>query len=222
MDFKPYVVGIAGGSASGKTSFLTDLRAAMSQGSMCVVSQDNYYKPQNEQQIDSNGEINFDLPESINRELFHEHMMKINRGESITINEYTFNNDKKDPGRIVVNPAPIIVIEGLFVFFYEEIRKSLDLRVFIDARESVKLERRLKRDAIERGYDANDVLYRWNHHVMPSFRKYLEPFRDDCHVILTNNSHYSKGLDVLKSHLISKLPEDFSNRFVLEKLEGRI
>lgn len=218
MDFTPYIVGIAGGSASGKTSFLHDLKERMPKGALCVISQDNYYKPIEEQHLDQQGEVNFDLPESIDRTLFHDHMQKIQNGEIITINEYTFNNNEKKSGKIVVTPAPIIIMEGLFIFFYEEIRKGLDLRVFIDAQESIKLERRLKRDFKERGYDQEDVLYRWNHHVMPSYKKYLEPFRDDCHIILTNNSHYNKGLDVLANHLTSQLPENFSPKFVQQKI----
>lgn len=218
MDWKPYIVGIAGGSASGKTSFLKDLKENMPKGSVCIISQDNYYKPIHEQFIDENGEVNFDLPDSINREHFYNDLTKIKNGESITIKEYTFNNKDKEPGMLVVKPAPIIVMEGLFIFHYEEIRKSLDLRVYIDARENVKLERRIKRDIQERGYPEQSVIYQWNNHVVPSYKKFLRPYRDDCHIIVTNNSHYSKGLDVLVNHLKAVLPQNYSERFIEEKI----
>tara|TARA_B100000780_G_C21099955_1_gene443842 strand:+ start:274 stop:963 length:690 start_codon:yes stop_codon:yes gene_type:complete len=218
MNFKPYIVGIAGGSASGKTSFLRDLKTNMPKGSLCIISQDNYYKPIEEQEIDENGEVNFDLPESINRVQFYRDLINIRKGDAITIKEYTFNKKDKVPGFLKVNPAPIIVMEGLFIFHYEEIRKSLDLRVFIDARENVKLERRIKRDAEERGYDEADVRYRWENHVTPSFQKFLKPYRDDCHVIITNNSHYKKGLAVLLNHLKSELPDEYAERYIVEKI----
>ena len=218
MNFKPYIVGIAGGSASGKTSFLRDLKTNMPKGSLCIISQDNYYKPIEEQEIDENGEVNFDLPESINRVQFYRDLINIRKGDEITIKEYTFNKKDKVPGFLKVNPAPIIVMEGLFIFHYEEIRKSLDLRVFIDARENVKLERRIKRDAEERGYDEADVRYRWENHVTPSYQKFLKPYRDDCHVIITNNSHYKKGLAVLLNHLKSELPEEYAERYIVEKI----
>jgi uridine kinase len=100
-------------------------------------------------------------------------------------------------------------MEGLFIFHFEEIRKSLDLRVFIDVREHKMLERRIKRDFDERGYSEDAVRYQWDNHVIPSYKKYLEPYRDDSHVIVTNNSHYTKGLDVITNHLRSKLISHF-------------
>ena len=217
--FKPYIIGIAGGSASGKTSFLRDIKSRMPKGSVCIISQDNYYKPIEEQEKDPNGIVNFDLPGSINRVSFYRDLINLNNGNKITIKEYTFNNSNKIPGKIEVKPAPIIIMEGLFIFHYEEIRKALDLRVYIDAQENVKLQRRIKRDAEERGYPEAEVKYQWNHHVMPSYKKYLRPYRDDCHIIITNNSHYTKGLDVLVNHLKSQLPENFSSRFITGKIQ---
>ena len=218
MKWEPYIIGIAGGSASGKTSFLRDLKAKMPKGSVCIISQDNYYKPIEEQLIDENGETNFDLPESINRGHFYEDLKKLRAGGTIKIKEYTFNNKNKEPGHLIVKPAPVIVMEGLFIFHYEEIRKSLDLRVYIDAHESVKLERRIKRDRQERGYPEKTVRYQWDNHVMPSYKKFLRPYRDDCHIIVTNNSHYTKGLEVLTNHLTSLLPEEYSDRFIQKKI----
>lgn len=221
MSLDPYIVGIAGGSASGKTSFLKELKTRMPKGSVCIISQDNYYKPIEEQEKDENGHVNFDLPTSIDREQYYEDLRRIRNGEELNIKEYTFNNKGKVPGRLVVKPAPIIVMEGLFIFHYEEIRKSLDLRVFIDAREHVKLERRLKRDQEERGYPEKDVRYQWENHVMPSYKKFLLPYRDDCHVIITNNSHYRKGLQVLINHLKSELPEQYNDRYIVEKIPAQ-
>ncbi len=218
MAWEPYIVGIAGGSASGKTSFLRELKQSMPKGSICIISQDNYYKPIEEQEKDHNGQVNFDLPTSIDRLRFYEDMRKIRNGEELNIKEYTFNKKGKVPGRLVVKPAPIIVMEGLFIFHYEEIRKSLDLRVFIDAREHIKLERRLKRDLEERGYPENEVRYQWENHVMPSYKKFLKPYRDDCHIIVTNNSHYKKGLEVMSNHLKAKLPEDYNDYYIVEKI----
>ena len=218
MDWKPYIIGIAGGSASGKTTFLRDLKARMPKGSTCIISQDNYYKPIEEQVKDENGEVNFDLPEAIDRDHFYEDLESIKNGDSIKIKEYTFNNNDKIPGYLVVKPAPIIIMEGLFIFHYEEIRKTLDLRVYIDAHENVKLERRIKRDSEERGYPEKTVRYQWENHVMPSYKKFLRPYRDACHIILTNNKSYDVGLDVLVNHLTTILPENYSERFIEEKI----
>jgi uridine kinase len=203
MNRKPYVVGISGGSASGKTSFLKHLREALPAGSTCVVSQDNYYLPKEEQLRDENNFINFDLPTSIHRDAFHNDMCKLISGEKVILQEYTFNNASKLSKTIELNPAPIIIMEGLFIFHYEEIRNKLDLKVYIDAREELKLERRLRRDKDERGYPEESIMYQWNNHVMPSYRKYLQPYRDDADIIVTNNISYDKGLNVLVNHIRS-------------------
>ena len=218
MNWEPYIIGIAGGSASGKTSFLKDLKDKMPKGSVCIISQDNYYKPIEEQQTDENGEVNFDLPESIDRNHFYDDLKKLRQGDTIKIKEYTFNNKDKEPGHLLVKPAPVIVMEGLFIFHYEEIKKALDLRIYIDAHESVKLERRIKRDSQERGYPEKTVRYQWDNHVMPSYKKFLRPYRDDCHIIITNNSRYTKGLEVLTNHLTLQLPEEYSDRFIEKKI----
>jgi len=198
---KPYIIGIAGGSASGKTSFLRDLKKYIDEEYLTIISQDNYYHPKEEQFIDENGEINFDLPTSIDRVHFHQDLLSLMANKTIEKKEYTFNNKDAEPNLIQLKPAPIIIMEGLFIFHYEEIRNLLDLRVFLDVREDIKLQRRIKRDAIERGYPEETVRYQWDNHVMPSFKTYLRPYRDDANIIITNNFTFDKGLLVLANHL---------------------
>jgi uridine kinase len=101
-------------------------------------------------------------------------------------------------------PAPVIVVEGIFVFYLEEIRKQFDLKVFIDADEHIKLSRRIRRDGQERGYDMDDVLYRYEHHVAPTFDKYIRPFKSDADIIIPNNESFDKGLSVLVHYLKGK------------------
>jgi uridine kinase len=202
MSRKPYFVGISGGSASGKTSFLKDLRESLPADATCVVSQDNYYLPQDLQHKDENGQINFDLPTSIHRDAFYNDMIRLSKGETVEIQEYTFNNAARISNKIVLNPAPIIIMEGLFIFHYEEIKNKLDLRIYIEAREDIKLNRRLRRDKDERGYPEEVVMYQWHNHVMPSYLHYLQPYRDDSDIIVTNNNSYEKALEVVVDHLM--------------------
>ena len=208
MSGKYHIIGVAGGSASGKTSFLRDLEKQLPVGSVSVISQDNYYFPKEMQHVDENGEINFDLPTSIDREQFHKDLVDLSQGKSITKKEYTFNNQSAEPKLITVEPSPIIILEGLFIFYFKEIREMLDLRVFLDVREDIKLSRRIKRDAQERGYPEETVRYQWDNHVMPSFKAYLRPFRDDANIIITNNYTYDKGLKVFADHLNMVIQKD--------------
>ncbi|MGB0916089.1 MAG: uridine kinase family protein [Flavobacteriales bacterium] len=208
MGKQQYVVGIAGGSASGKTSFLNRLKDDLPAGSVSIISQDNYYKPKAEQEKDENGEVNFDLPTSIDKTAFFNDISRLLSGEAISFTEYTFNNDGQEPKTVVIEPAPLLVVEGLFVFHYPEIRQLLDLRVYLDVREELKLERRIKRDRDERGYPESVVRYQWENHVVPSYKKFLKPYRDDSNIIITNNITFDKGLAVLTDHLLYKLEKE--------------
>ncbi|ALD20157.1 uridine kinase [Hymenobacter sp. DG25A] len=204
----PYIVGITGGSASGKTTFLRRLLAAFPKEEICLISQDNYYHPRETQTVDSNGVTNFDLPSSIDSAAYAADVLQISKGLEVRRPEYTFNNPGAEPKELVFKPAPIVVVEGIFVFYFEEVAKLLDLKVYIDAEEHVKVLRRIVRDRDERGYDLEDVLYRYTHHVAPTYEKYIKPFKQDADIIIPNNRHFDKGLDVLVSFLKTKVAQD--------------
>ena len=163
------VIGICGGSGSGKTSFIRKLRTIFDENEICIISQDDYYKPIEEQEIDAQGVENFDLPKSINHETLASDILRLKEGKSITRKEYTFNNDKSLAKTIELHPAPIIIVEGLFVLHFQEVKKLLNYSIFIEAKENLKVIRRIKRDQIERNYPLEDVLYRYEFHVMNSF-----------------------------------------------------
>ncbi len=202
---KPYLIGITGGSGSGKTLFLRQLMEAFGETEVSLLSLDNYYKPRTEQPKDKKGIENFDLPESLDRFRFSEDLKKLKAGQDITITEYTFNNSAKEPAIITIKSTPIVVVEGLFTFYYKEVDELLDFKIFIEAPDYLMLTRRITRDAEERGYDLSDVLYRFQHHVTPSFRKYIEPLKHDADIIIPNHNGFDLGLDVVITYLRQKL-----------------
>lgn len=202
---QPFIVGITGGSASGKTTFLRRLLASFPEQDICLISQDNYYHPREVQQVDAQGVTNFDLPASIDSAAYAADVLRISQGHEVRRPEYTFNNPNAPVSELVFRPAPIVVVEGIFVFYFEEVAKLLDLKVYIDAREHVKVLRRIVRDRDERGYDLEDVLYRYTHHVAPTYEKYIKPFKHDADIIIPNNRHFDKGLEVLVAYLKSKV-----------------
>ncbi|MBF8961631.1 uridine kinase [Pontibacter sp. FD36] len=202
---KPFIVGITGGSASGKTTFLNRLLASFSPENICLISQDNYYKDREHQTRDLNGVVNFDLPSCIDDDAYAQDILQLSRGESVFRKEYTFNNPNVVPKQLEFKPASIVVVEGIFVFYFEEIAKLLDLKVYIDAKEYIKLQRRIVRDKVERGYDLDDVLYRYTHHVAPTYEKYIKPYKNDADIIIPNNENFDRGLDVLTTYLNSKI-----------------
>lgn len=194
---KPYIIGITGGSGSGKTHFLNGLMGALVPDQVCFICQDNYYKLRNEQETDSNGVQNFDKPEAIDHEAFARDIRALQNGKAVERLEYTFNNEAKKPKMLVFEPKPVVIIEGIFVMYFPEIAKLLDLKVFIEADDFLKLKRRIIRDNKERGYDLEDVLYRYEHHVMPAYERYINPLKKYADFIIPNHYHFDRALQVL-------------------------
>jgi uridine kinase len=201
----PFIIGVSGGSGSGKTYFLNQLLKSFGEKEICLVSQDHYYRPIQEQVVDENGLENFDLPESIDYQQYAIDLRALQSGQEIKKLEYTFNKSDKIPVLLTFSPLPIILVEGIFVFYYKEIAELIDLKIFIEAKDHVRIKRRIIRDNQERGYDLNDVLYRYENHVMPAYERYIEPYKNEADFIIPNNQQFDVALDVICSFLKQKI-----------------
>lgn len=194
---KPFIVGIVGGSGSGKTFFLKRFLDHFTADEVCLVSQDDYYIPvAHNMTAEENKLYNFDLPATIDHDHFENDVNKLLNWQTIYKKEYTFNNPNATPQLLEIKPAPILIVEGLFILHFKPIANLLDLKIFIDADEDIALQRRLKRDLIERGYSNDDVLYKWINHVVPAYKDFLLPYKNECHKVILNNSHTAE--DILK------------------------
>jgi len=202
---KPYTIGITGGSGSGKTYFIQTLASKFSAEELCLISQDHYYKSIDRQHRDERGVENFDLPESIDRQKFHEDILRLKNGETLYKKEYTFNNANANPKTLEFKPAPILVIEGLFVQYFPEIEQELDLKIYIEAKDHLKLSRRIRRDNAERGYDLDDVLYRYQYHVMPVYEAIIKPLKHQADLVIPNNHNVERALEFITAGLRSRL-----------------
>lgn len=201
---KPYIVGIVGGSASGKSRLINSLSRSCARF-ITVISLDDFYKPIQEQLKDDKGVVNFDLPQSIDREHFSNCVVELCAGQDICIDEYHFNNpEKTDVVKKPLKAKPVILVEGLFVFHFKEVREMLDLSVFVHADERIRFERRRKRDSIERGISNEMIEYQWNEHVKPAFEQYLKPYKNQVDLVINNNKSFDKALSILQHHLESK------------------
>ena len=200
-----YFVGITGGSASGKTHLLNAILTAFAPGMVTLVSQDNYYKDKELQVPDENGEINFDHPDALDLDLFVKHIQQLFHLQPVEIREYTFNNPNVVPRMIRYEPAPIVIVEGLFVFHRAELNPLYNLKIFVDADEHIKLTRRIQRDHHERGYSIESILQQYQSNVVPMYRRFVEPAKWDCDFILPNNTHIDRAVEVIVNHLLTKV-----------------
>lgn len=208
---KPYVIGIAGSSGSGKTFFLKSFLNHFKSDQVTLISQDDYYIPANTKTREENRLYNFDIPTSINRADFYKDIKQLFEGQTVFREEYTFNNPDLKPQMLEIKPAPILIVEGLFIFHYTEVNELLDYRIFLDADESVALDRRLRRDLIERGYDEEDVMYKWINHVVPSYKEYLLPHKEECDLVIINNTDDPKVIDEAANKISVELHEKNSS-----------
>ena len=205
---KPFIIGIAGGSGSGKTFFLKCFLQHFTQNEVSLVSQDDYYFPvPPDMTAEENKLFNFDLPDTIDHQHFEDDINSLLKGRSITKKEYTFNNPNAVPKMLEIKSAPIIIVEGLFILYFKKLSALLDMKIFIDADDDIALQRRLKRDLIERGYSHDDVMYKWVNHVVPAYKEYLLPYKDECDQIITNNTHVADDIICVTENISKELRE---------------
>lgn len=202
-----FIIGITGGSGSGKTSFIRQLKSRFSEEEVCFISQDDYYRPLKEQEADKQGIHNFDIPKSIDKKAFVEDIKRLMAGEVVVREEYTFNNPDAEKKMLIFRPAPVIIVEGIFVLHFKKVRKLLDLKVYLYAKENLKVIRRIRRDQVERNYPLDDVLYRYQHHVLPTYEKYILPYKDEADLVINNNHHFEMGMEVLTGFLKNHLQQ---------------
>jgi uridine kinase len=208
MNKKPFIIGIAGGSGSGKTFFLKCFLKHFSTDEVCLVSQDDYYFPVHEgMSQEENKHYNFDLPSTINHDHFEADIHNLLAGKSISKKEYTFNNPALTPKILEIKPAPIIIVEGLFILHFRKIAELLDMKIFMDADEEIALRRRLKRDLLERGYPHDAVMYKWLNHVVPAYKEYLLPYKNECDRVINNNTNVEDDIVAMTEAISRELRE---------------
>lgn len=199
------IIGICGGSGSGKTTLLKRLAAFYGELHPTVFSMDNYYLPIDQQISDANGHVNFDLPTALDEERLVQDLRSLREGKSIEVKEYHFNAPPNKSVLITLDPSPIIIVEGLFLFQYAGVHELLDFSIFMDVDPDVQLDRRLYRDQETRGYSREAILYQWKNHVAPCYELYLEPYMHLADFVFENDQQADLEFERLIQMLTPKL-----------------
>lgn len=208
---KPYIVGIAGASGSGKTTFVNELSLLFNQKEITFISLDNYYKSRELQPIDENGIENYDTLESIDLEAVLSDIQLLREGKSFHRKEYDFNNPNFEAKNFHLTPTPILVLEGLFLFSYRQLFDLLDLKLLIDAEDHHRITRRLERDLVERGYSIEQTIYWIRSHVEPAFKKHVLPYKNEADFIIPNNKNFNTAVNVIAGFLRDELKNPNKN-----------
>lgn len=203
---KMLVIGIAGGTGSGKTTVVNNILRDLNAESVIVISQDNYYKDHPELSFDERSKINFDHPRSIDFELLKEHVALLKSGVSIEQPVYSFITHSRKEETILTHPQSVIIVEGILVLTDADLRELFDVKIFVHADSDERLIRRVRRDIQERGRDLDEVLTRYQKTLKPMHQQFIEPSKNYADIIIPNmKKKNSVAIKVLSTVIKEKL-----------------
>jgi len=201
MNSSSILIGIAGGTGSGKTSIANYLLNKFGSEQLIVIEQDSYYKNNSALSIDERNQQNFDHPDAIDIELFNKQLVSLLGGKSVEIPIYDFSIHNRRNQRQFVKPCKIIVIEGILTLYFQSLRKLMNIKVFVDTPDNIRFKRRLSRDVKERGRTIKSVTNQYEKTVKPMYNQFVKPSRDLADIIITDGVQNKEAIDALMSNI---------------------
>lgn len=202
---KPLIIGVAGGTASGKTSVSTILYDAFSDRTITLLRQDDYYNDQSHMTLEERVQTNYDHPLSMDNELLVKHLKKLILGYSVEKPIYDYTQHTRSDETEKVEPTKIIIVEGLFVLEDIQIRDLLDIKVFVEADDDIRFIRRLLRDTTERGRTIESVITQYTESVKPMHQQFIEPTKKYADIIVPDGKTNTVAIDLLITKINSIL-----------------
>ncbi len=201
-NYKPFVIGVAGGSGSGKSTVTRQVLASIGPEMAAVVMQDDYYRDQTHIAPDERPNTNYDHPDAFDWPLMMQHVKALRHGEAIEMPVYDFALHNRSSKTITVKPAPVIVIEGLFALYDARLRKMMSLKLFVDTAPDVRFIRRLQRDISERGRSTQSVIDQYLETVRPMHKQFIEPTKREADVILPHGAN-GPAVDIITTKVMT-------------------
>ncbi|KAL0490674.1 uridine kinase [Acrasis kona] len=208
---EPFIIGVAGGSASGKTTVCSEIEQSLSNKRVCVISQDSFYRSLEEEEkvLAQNQSYDFDHPgrfyHAFDYDVFESTLRKLKEGDDVEIPVYCFKTHSRLTTTEKIAGADVIIVEGILIFFTKHIRDLMDMKIFVDTDSDVRLARRIRRDIQERGRDLDGVLTQYEKFVKNSFDDYIMPTKKYADMIIPRGGANKVAIDLLVEHIKSKL-----------------
>ena len=199
------VIGIAGGTGSGKTTVVNNILQQLNAEGVNVLSQDNYYHDNHHHSLQEREALNYDHPKSIDFELLTKQVKSLKKGESIEQPLYSFVTHSRTGDYVTVEPKNVLIVEGILVLTNQELLKEFDLKVFVHADSDERLIRRIRRDTQERGRDLHEVLHRYQTTLKPMHQEFIEPSKNEADLIVPNMRKNSVAIDFLSTVINNSL-----------------
>ena len=223
-NIQPIIIGIAGGSASGKTTVTTTILDHLDPSTFSVFSHDSYYKDLAEFKGQQPEEINFDHPNALDTELLIEHVKNLKQGKSVDKPCYDFKSFRRLKQTEKVNPHPLIIVEGILIFSSEALRKLMDIKIYVDTDADERLTRRIRRDTLERGRALESILDRYAESVKPMHMRFVEPSKRWADVIIPRGGGNFVAIDMVLSriHKMLEAPYEGPGRRHTDKIIRKV
>ena len=204
---KPILVGVAGGSGSGKTTVARRLVGAFDPAHVVCMDMDSYYRELSHLTLPERRSVNFDHPDAFDAELFASHLRTLRDGRAISKPVYDFSRSTRSSEVVHVDPTPVIVVEGIMVLAIEEVRSLLDARIFVETAGDIRFIRRLERDVTERGRSLESVIKQYTSTVRPMHHAFVEPSKRHADVIIPRGGKNEIAIRMVIADLYARLNE---------------
>jgi uridine kinase len=198
-----YVVGVAGGTGSGKSTVAERIVEAVPPDKVSILQHDNYYRDRPDLSYEERCQLNFDHPDSLETELLIEHLERLKAGEPIPMPVYDFKTHRRSEDTIPVEPRPVIVVEGILVFVDERLRALIDLKLFVDTPADIRVFRRIRRDLEHRGRTFASIREQYYASVRPMHLQFVEPSKSYADLIIPEGGRNRVALDLILAKLHS-------------------
>jgi uridine kinase len=199
------VVGIAGGTGSGKTTVVNRVLERLPEDKVTILPQDAYYKDNSQMNMVDRQEVNFDHPDSVEFSLLIEHLTQLKIGKKVQRPIYSYLTCTRSGETIAIEPRPVTILEGILILTSEELRDLIDVKVFVDADADDRLSRVVRRDIQERGRSVNKVLERYEKTVKPMHLQFIEPSKRYADIILPQGGNNMVAIDILTTIILERL-----------------
>jgi len=201
------IIGIAGGTGSGKTTVVNEVVKRLPKDDVVIVSQDSYYRDSVNLPLEERQKINFDHPDSIEFELLIDHIKQLKEGKTIQQPIYSYITCTRSAETIKVEPKHVVIVEGILCLTQPELRDLMDIKVFVDCEDALRLSRVIKRDIIERGRGIDQTLQRYEVTVRPMHLQFIEPSKHHADIIIPQGGQNKVAIDVLTQFIEKQLTQ---------------
>ncbi|KAK4477360.1 hypothetical protein RD792_016581 [Penstemon davidsonii] len=205
IPLKSFIIGVAGGTASGKTTVCNMIISQLHDQRVVLVNQDAFYRSLSKEQLQKVHEYNFDHPDAFDTELLLSCMETLRHGRAVSIPNYDFKSHKSIEPPRMVNPSDVIILEGILVLHDSRVRDLMNMKIFVDTDSDVRLARRIQRDTVERGRNVENVLDQYAKFVKPSFEEFILPSKKHADVIIPRGADNDVAIDLIVQHIRTKL-----------------